>query len=236
MPNTSPSMGANTSSFKPRRTATVVAIAFGLVAASAGQALATYSFAQFGPPGTAVSDPATGVLLQLPTVAYTFTIKGPGAGFQVVSPFNQRGHWFTPLNDVRVPLLYDNGAPGAVTVSFQPFVTAPYPSAVGAYFEDYSPGPYSATLTAYDGNTVVGSQTLSGVAGSTDGTQAFVSFFLRAPVITSFVITSTNDGQGWAIGGAPAPEPATWTMLFVGFAGLGAALRARRRVSPALAA
>ena len=37
------------------------------------------------------------------------------------------------------------------------------------------------------------------------------------------------------LGGGAVPEPATWAMMLLGFAGLGAALRTRRRVGPALA-
>jgi hypothetical protein len=42
--------------------------------------------------------------------------------------------------------------------------------------------------------------------------------------------------EGWAIGSYSVPEPATWMMMLVGFGGLGAALRMRRRNAPTIAA
>jgi hypothetical protein len=42
--------------------------------------------------------------------------------------------------------------------------------------------------------------------------------------------------EGWAIGSYSVPEPATWMMMLVGFGGLGAALRMRRRTAGAAVA
>jgi hypothetical protein len=39
--------------------------------------------------------------------------------------------------------------------------------------------------------------------------------------------------QGQALGGGAIPEPATWGMMIMGFAGMGAALRGRRRAAAA---
>ena len=37
--------------------------------------------------------------------------------------------------------------------------------------------------------------------------------------MTSIVIDTTNDGGGFALG--ETPEPSTWAMMAIGFAGLG---------------
>ena len=42
--------------------------------------------------------------------------------------------------------------------------------------------------------------------------------------------------EGWAVGSYSVPEPATWMMMLVGFGGLGAALRLRRRAAGAAVA
>ena len=185
-------------------------------------------FSQFGPPGTTLPDPVTGYYIHDKIYSDTFTVTGPGAGFEVEGFYNRGGHWYDPAG-YNLPLLYDNGAPGALTLSFDVPTGGLLHYGVGFYFEDYLPGSFSATATAYDGAVVVATETLTSIAGPapTD----FVDFSLsgKGLPITSVVVTSTNDSHGWAIGGFAAPEPSTWTMLLVGFAGLGATLRGRRR-------
>ncbi len=49
---------------------------------------------------------------------------------------------------------------------------------------------------------------------------------VSAADITSITIATTNDGIGFALGGIGGtnntiPEPSTWAMMIVGFAGLG---------------
>jgi hypothetical protein len=124
-------------------------------------------------------------------------------------------------------VIYDDGAPGSATISLDAAAGQGPVTGLDFLFADYLPGAYSTTATAYDGSNVVDSQTVNGVAGAQMG--QFASFNLTGLAITSVVVSSTNDGHGWAIGGTSAPEPATWTMLLVGFAGLGAALREGRR-------
>lgn len=50
---------------------------------------------------------------------------------------------------------------------------------------------------------------------------------VEPPEITPIVIAGGPPGGQPPV--SPAPEPATWAMLFFGFAGVGSALRARRR-------
>lgn len=103
-------------------------------------------------------------------------------------------------------------------------------------------GEYNATLTAYgmDGKTVLGSSTYTTESGNEMGTQ--LGFNLSIAGIRSLVISSTSDTNSFALGNvgpvnlvAAAPEPATWGMMILGFAIVGAALRIDRRKSRRLA-
>lgn len=91
-----------------------------------------------------------------------------------------------------------------------------------------SSGPI--TVTAYDGATSVFQDT------PTVGTFDAFSFYGLSGLgpITS-VVVSTTDPQFPAVGeidlatAAGVPEPSIWAILLVGFGGLGAAMRTRRR-------
>ncbi len=66
-----------------------------------------------------------------------------------------------------------------------------------------------------------------------------LSFSLNGNAIADLNADIANGDQYFAIGGtvdpaAPVPEPAAWAMMLTGIAGLGAAMRSRRR--PALSA
>jgi hypothetical protein len=79
----------------------------------------------------------------------------------------------------------------------------------GGYFLIQDPAPYREGFIPYPfllGSTVTGDIILAGYY----------------PYPTSFSITSV-------------PEPATWAMMLIGFAGLGAAIRSVRRAKPAVA-
>lgn len=84
------------------------------------------------------------------------------------------------------------------------------------------------TLTASYGNTAV---TLFGDFVGTSGNQAFAGFTSATP-FTKVTINNTESGDVVYFDnirfGAAVPEPATWAMMLVGFAMVGAAVRRRR--------
>jgi len=69
---------------------------------------------------------------------------------------------------------------------------------------------------------------------------SWTSLSLGGTTVDSFVITSTGDGHSWlmddlVLGVAAVPEPSTWAMMIVGFAGVGFMTYRRSRRDQALA-
>jgi hypothetical protein len=62
----------------------------------------------------------------------------------------------------------------------------------------------------------------------------FTNFALGTGVLNGDVVV--GESQAGILGSPVIPEPGTWALMLVGFAGLGAALRARRRTASASAA
>lgn len=145
---------------------------------------------------------------------------GPGTGFTVLTEGSGWLGEFAPHNT----LLFDNGAAGAVTINFQ----SPITRISGLSAQPNLVGAYTATLDAYDGAVLLGSISYSGFnALGPEGT--IPEFDFASAGITSIVVSTTNDGAGFAIGGGPGiPEPSAWALMLVGFGGLGLAMRARR--------
>jgi hypothetical protein len=150
-----------------------------------------------------------------------YQASGPGTGFTVVLEGQGWAGEFVRYTT----LIFDDGAAGAVTISF----SSPITGITDLAAEPALPGPYTAYLDAYDGAVLVGSSSYSGVhAGGPEGT--IPGFDVSAPEITSIVISTTNDTDGIAIGGGLGiPEPGAWALMLVGLGGLGAALRAKRQ-------
>jgi hypothetical protein len=187
----------------------------------AGSASAdTINFGQFS--GT-VANGSTGVT----TGGVSFTLTGPGSGFQVLE---QDVSWAGNFPN-NTPVLFDGYGSGPVTFDF----TTPIDNISKIAIESNEYGPFVATLLAYDGTTLLGSQTVSGVSGYAPNTAP--AFDFSALGITSVVISTTNDSVGFGLGGvggtggyAGTPEPSTWVMMLLGFAGLSfAAYRQTKR-------
>jgi hypothetical protein len=187
----------------------------------AGSASAdTINFGQFS--GT-VANGSTGVT----TGGVSFTLTGPGTGFQVLE---QDVSWAGNFPN-NTPVLFDCYGSGPVTFDF----TTPIDNISKIAIESNLYGAFVATLLAYDGTTLLGSQTVSGVSGYAPNTAP--AFDFSALGITSVVISTTNDSVGFGLGGvggtggyAGTPEPSTWVMMLLGFAGLSfAAYRQTKR-------
>ncbi len=189
------------------------------VLAFCGTSLAdTIDFGQFGAPGASLANSLTGVT----TAGVDFTITGPGFGFKRVTAGSQSDldRWYPSAFASGTPLLWDAASdnpadygPGPVTIDFAtPISSISMMAAEADLF-----GPFTATLTAYDGASLLGTSSYSASGVSSPG--SIPSFSFAAPAITSIVIDTTNDGGGFALG--ETPEPATWAMMAIGFAGLG---------------
>jgi len=199
-----------------------VAILFGTaLAIAAVPAVAdTINFGQFGSEGTSVANGASGVTVG----GVDFTVTGPGSGFYIYDE-SPAGGWNGQFVS-GTPLLYDDGASGAIDINF----VTPISSITGIALQDNYFGAYTATMTAYNASDVeLGSVTYSSNNEGV-GSGPIPTFDFSSAGISEIVFTSTNDGIGAALGGVGGvPEPATWALMLTGFAGLGAAMRFGRR-------
>jgi len=120
------------------------------------------------------------------------------------------------------PVLFDGYGSGPVTIDFN----TPISNISKLAIESNYYGSFVATLLAYDGLTLVGTETVNGVSAYSPNTAP--AFDFSSPEITSLVISTTNDGVGFGLGGVGGsggyvggvPEPSTWVMMLLGFAGL----------------
>lgn len=192
------------------------AVAFlGLAAPAAAE---SFSFGDYFFPGdmegdgfSSFTDQGTSYLIDDPGGSFQFFGQGEPGAFSWNGQFRQN-----------VLVLYDDDAAGAVTVTFD----SPVDSITGLAAQPLAPGAYTATLTAFDGATVLGTSTYSSINGP--GPQGSIPYFsLFSPGITSIEISTTNDSQGIGIGSdnAGIPEPSAWALMLAGFGALGAALR-----------
>lgn len=178
-----------------------------------GSAMAdTINFGQFS--GT-VANGSTGVT----TGGVSFTITGPGSGFQVLQ---QDVTWAGNFPN-NTPVLFDGYGAGSVEIDFSSSITSISKIAI----ESNEYGSFVGTLNAYNGSTLLGTSTVNGVSADIPNTAP--AFDFSGLGITRIVISTTNDGEGFGLGGVGGqggyvggvPEPSTWAMMMLGFAGLG---------------
>lgn len=189
----------------------------------------TINFGQFEPDGAFFANVVTGTTAG----GVGFTLAGVGYGFERVTA--NTSDWVESQFPVGAPLLWDGdqagNGPGAVTIDF----SIPISSITGLAAESDNFGNYTATLTAFDGSTLLGTSSYSAAGLTTSLPGTLPSFSFSSPNITSISIDTSTDGTGFAIGSIP--EPSTWVMMLLGFVGIGfSAYRRARHISYAAAA
>jgi len=109
-------------------------------------------------------------------------------------------------------------------------LTTPFIQALSIYMG--SPDSYNQIKFNYAGG---GSDTLSGTqlaAGAFNGDQSVgrrMTYTFGGQQVTSVEFTSTGNSFEFDNVATSVPEPATWAMMIIGFAGVGSMLRANRR-------
>jgi hypothetical protein len=190
------------------------AILAALSAANTPALADSINFGQFGPDGTLYGNVVGGTT----TGGVGFTITGAGFGFESVTANSP--DWVDSQFPVGAPVLWDgspaNNGPGSVTIDFATAIS----SITGIAAEADLFGNYTATLTAYDGATLLGtvSYSAAGLETSPPGTLPNFNFFSAG--ITSIVIDTTDDGTGFALGNS-VPEPGTLALFGAALLALG---------------
>jgi hypothetical protein len=159
----------------------------------------------------------------------TFTTSGGGVAYRLTQGVSFGGN-FAPNE----PLLYNGAAYGSNAGDLIFTFDTPV-FGVGANFMSNFYGNFVARLTLNDGSFF----DVNGVStGAGDGSAAFVGAKNAVANITSvtFHQQAGTGGNDFAIdsldlltAGGAVPEPATWALLILGFAGIGAAMRVQRR-------
>ena len=193
-----------------------------LLSTSAPAYADTINFGQFGANGAAVANGAAG----LTGGNVSFTVTGPGQGF---TRLDEEAGWAGHFPD-GTPLLYNNGAAGAGEILFGQSIS----SLTGLSMQANLTGAYTATAQVWLGGVLQGSTFYNSV-NNLDVPPAIPTFdFTAFASFDRLVLSTTNDGLGWAIGGViggAVPEPATWALLILGFGFVGGAMRQRARTS-----
>jgi hypothetical protein len=182
---------------------------------------------QLGPPFTVVAAPFSATSVG----GLTIHVTQPGN-----ASFERRaeGTGWLGIFTVGEHLLWNQDHTGEMDFSQTPI--AGFGTAIQA--DDF--GPYTATLSAFDGATLLGSLTVSGNnTALEDGTAPFAGITDSVPEITNIVITANVGGgaAGFAINSLslltvpvplPVPEPATWLLLSSALLGFGIVRRRNR--------
>jgi hypothetical protein len=158
-----------------------------------------------------------------PTISWsatTFSVFGYNSGFG----FGSNGSWSG------VDMAGIDAGTGSMTFSFSTPV-----SAVGGFI-NYSPGtsPFFPTIAVYYNSTLLEFDSLSFSTGGGTNTGFFYGFSESTP-ITSFVLSGDFIGLTNLTFASPVPEPSTWAMMILGFAGIGF-MAYRRKSKPVLMA
>jgi hypothetical protein len=85
------------------------------------------------------------------------------------------------------------------------------------------------TFAALTGDTIIGVH--FGDAGTGLGDRTIFYRFNFASPTTSVALSTQGFSDAILVRGSPVPEAATWAMMLIGFAGIGAAMRRRRNTA-----
>lgn len=146
----------------------------------------------------------------------------------------------TNSSNVDLPITVVNGA----TQSTVDFGRNPEPSGAFSGWIEFSNslnGLYSIIVSTSTPNATITSASLSGIGGApiiASNTGSTNSLSLGVPYLAAGNYRFTFGGNAPPNGGVvtgnltfqvAVPEPATWGMMLIGFAGIGLAMRSRRR-------
>ena len=210
----------------PKRLHVLSAAAAALIACAGIAKADTINFSQFGVIGTNLTSPLIGTT----TGGVNVTLTSPNGSFEVLQENQTSGafHWNGEFPNGS-PVLFDGVGSGAVTLTFATGITGLTVSA-----QANNSGPFTETAMAFSGATLLDTVSATGdnVLFGAEGSNPFLT--VAGADITSVLVSVTNDQGGFALyGGAGAvgsvPEPSTWAMMILGFAGVG--LMAYRRKS-----
>lgn len=188
-------------------------VALALLATTAAPALAdSIDFGQFGAEFTTSSSPLRGV-------------TADGVGFTLVGAtditrYNEGSGWAGEFA-AGTPLLYVGT--GDLVFSFDRAVD----SLTGLSAQANLQGDYTASAAA----SLAGFNFLTSIYFGTNslGPEGSIPHFSLDGPLDQLVVTTTNQGAGFAVGSAAAvPEPAAWALMIGGFGLVGTALRRRR--------
>ena len=115
--------------------------------------------------------------------------------------------------------------------------TPPYSLSTGTVLAAISGLGGSATLdfgTMLSGWTVVGAHFGNSPDTNTPNVTAFWLIDITTPTDTLTLANGQGSSNAQVFATAPVPEPATWGLMLLGFAGIGTALRRSRRRTNAL--
>src|SRR5438034_7235989 len=161
-----------------------------------------------------------------------------GLTINVTQPFNvpferlDEGNGWDGIFTIGEHLLANRGT-GEMDFSQTPI------AGFGTAIQADTQGPYTATLSAFDGATLLGSLTVSGDNTSAEnGTAPFAGITDSVAEITSIVITNTGTFENsfgidslslrTAPVPLPVPEPASWILLSSALLGFGVVRRRNR--------
>jgi hypothetical protein len=156
----------------------------------------------------------------LPVLTGPITLSGPGDFVQTITVFKQltEDGFSTPTNQINGDVLVDISA-NAISVTMQGQVQ---PFELESVFSGIS-GPIVGDADSASG--LISGVNLELFNTFTPSSVDFATFYLGFQPGTN--VTQTETLTFGAIS-SPAPEPAAWAMMLLGFGGLGAALRGSR--------